>query len=123
MGKMSSYWRELRYICKGSADNGTRAALIAHSALFHLNNLAGRPRLTVPFSARIKISKDYQSKLLLRTFSGDLFVLFEVLEERVLLYSGSRSAPQRRGRDIGLWGEYRYHISLSSRSISLCADL
>ena len=80
MGKFSYYWQELRYICTNSADNRTRAALIAHTALFHLNNLAGRPRLTVPFSARIKISKDYELELLLRTFSGDLFVLFEVLE-------------------------------------------
>ena len=86
MGKMSYYWRELRYICTNGADNRTRAALVAHCALFHLNNLAGRPRLTVPFSARIKITKDYKLKLLLRTFTGDLFVLFEVLEEECYLF-------------------------------------
>ena len=81
MGKISSYWWELRYICKGSANNGTRAALIAHTALFHLNNLAGRPRLTVPFKCEESRFPKIMNSKTLRTFSGDLFVLFEVLED------------------------------------------
>jgi FkbM family methyltransferase len=79
--RVQAYYRELEYIIKSSGNLRTCGALIARCALFHLNNRFGRRRFSRPFRAIVKLGPRHQTELLLRTFNGDLFVLFEVLAE------------------------------------------
>jgi len=79
MSRIKLYCREILYVLENSVDIRTRAALIKNLLLFHLNNRFGHPRHTTPFRATINIGRHYKAELLLRAFTGDLFVFFEVM--------------------------------------------
>jgi FkbM family methyltransferase len=77
--RIRSYRREFMYVLKNSEDMRTRARLIKNLLLFHINNRFGLPRVTTPFHATVNICQHYKTELLLRAFTGDLFVFFEVM--------------------------------------------
>jgi FkbM family methyltransferase len=81
--KLSSYSRELLYVLRNSIDSDTRATLIKNTALFHLSNAAGkRPNRGSPVLIRLRLGANCQAEIAVRPFTGDLFVLFEVLMEQ-----------------------------------------
>jgi FkbM family methyltransferase len=83
MRRLLSYWQELLFIFANSADPSTCISLLSNSAKFHLANWLGQQKTSLPFNVRLKIAPHYISELSLRTFSGDLFVLFEVISGKV----------------------------------------
>jgi FkbM family methyltransferase len=81
--KLSSYSRELLYVLHNSIDSDTRVTLIKNIALFHLSNATGkRPNSGSPVLIKLRLGANYQAEIAVRPFTGDLFILFEVLMEQ-----------------------------------------
>jgi FkbM family methyltransferase len=78
-----SYSRELSFALRDSVDWQTRAVLLKNTVLFHVSNAFGRKiGGGLPFTVRLQFGIDHIGEILIRPFSGDLFVLYEVLLHR-----------------------------------------
>src|SRR5262249_9875570 len=78
--KFSTYPRELLFVLRNSVDWQTCLVLLKNTALFHVGNAFGRrSRSDLPFKARLHFGVGHSAEIEIRPFSGDLFVLYEVL--------------------------------------------
>jgi FkbM family methyltransferase len=77
--KLAAYWRELAFVMSESSTWSDRFVLVQHTIRFHLHNWLGRAAdNSNTFSVELRIG-GANTLLTLRPFSGDLFVLYEVL--------------------------------------------
>jgi FkbM family methyltransferase len=75
----STYFKEFRYVMAAPSNWRSRLSLLAATAAFHANNMAkGRPHLAQPIALDLKIGRSRRA-VSLRPFSGDIFILYEVL--------------------------------------------
>jgi FkbM family methyltransferase len=81
--KVKAYWREVRYVLRASVDVDTCIRLSWETARFHVANKYGSRGSATQFKVKVRLSRNYNAEIHLRTFSGDLFVLFEVLCDNV----------------------------------------
>jgi FkbM family methyltransferase len=82
--KLSSYSRELAFGFIASSTWMDEVVLLRHTARFHLQNwLGGAHDDCTTFTVKLKIGQENLTSLTLRPFSGDLFVLYEVLANNV----------------------------------------
>jgi FkbM family methyltransferase len=81
--KSWAYSREVTFVIRNSLDWRTRVILLKNLARFHASNMRGRRADgDPPFHAKLLLAPDSELDIVVRTFSGDLFVLFEVLMDR-----------------------------------------
>ena len=81
--RISSYAREVAFVLHNSCDWPTRFVFLKNIARFHASNIFGRPRdEELSFHIRLCLARDREVDIVVRTFSGDLFALFEVLMDR-----------------------------------------
>ena len=80
---LSSYSRELLFVICNSADWRTCVTLLKNIYSFHLGNALGRKLgADLPFTATPRFGASRNVGIKIRPFSGDLFVLYEVLLHR-----------------------------------------
>ena len=80
---LSSYSRELLFVVRNSADWRTCMTLLKNTMSFHLGNALGRTLGgDLPFTATLNFGDGRNIDISIRPFSGDLFVLYEVLLHR-----------------------------------------
>jgi FkbM family methyltransferase len=80
MDRIIAYWHEVAFGWKATRTWADQYALMHHTIRFHLRNRFGGAwdtRRTV--SINLWLDRDRPTKLTLRPFAGDLFVLYEVL--------------------------------------------
>jgi FkbM family methyltransferase len=95
LSKLAAYLRELAYIFSAGRDMQSRAILLWHTARFHATNAFKRPAAgEKPFKVNLAIGTGYNKTLLLRPFTGDLFVLYEVLLDRCYFVPRSLLPPK-----------------------------
>jgi FkbM family methyltransferase len=78
--KLSAYWRELAFGCRTTRGWADRYTLLRSTFQFHIRNALGMaldPHRTV--TVGLWIQRNSLTKLRVRPFAGDLFVLYEVL--------------------------------------------
>ena len=81
--KSWAYSREVTFVVRNSLDWRTRVILLKNLARFHASNMRGRRAGgDPPFRAKLLLAPNSELDIVVRTFSGDLFVLFEVLMDR-----------------------------------------
>jgi FkbM family methyltransferase len=77
--RLSTYGKELAFCFSATTDFRSCAALIAHTAHFHAMNAYSRSYTTgESFEINLKIGEGYNTSVSLRTFGGDIFILYEV---------------------------------------------
>ena len=93
---LSSYSRELLFVARYSADWRTYVALLKNTMSFHLGNALGR-RLgdDLPFTATLRLGAGRNTDISIRPFSGDIFVLYEVLLHRCYNLPDTLLPPER----------------------------
>lgn len=78
--KLSGYWQEAAFASRATRTWTDQYALLCHTARFHIRNLFGHVHANrSTFTIDLRIDRDRPATLTLRTFAGDLFVLYEVL--------------------------------------------
>ena len=107
--RISAYMGELAYCYVATNDVQSCTRLIWHTARFHIHNARGAPIADdSPFSVDLRIAEDFKTKLQLRPFAGDLFVLYEVLMRNAYHVPPSKLPPDEVktivdcGANIGL---------------------
>jgi FkbM family methyltransferase len=81
--RILSYLREIQFVFRSSKDWETRLNLLKNTALYHANNMAGGRMVGgSSLQAKLRLTNDFDVKIRLRPFAGDLFVLYEVLMDR-----------------------------------------
>jgi FkbM family methyltransferase len=108
-----AYSRELSFVLRKSADWPTRVVLLKNTILFHLRNALGRKsRCDLHFSARLRFGSSQAVEINMRRYSGDLFVLFEVLLHRCYYLPDTLLPPEEVrvildcGANIGITALY-----------------
>ena len=77
--KSWAYSREVTFVLRNSLDWRIRAVLLKNLARFHASNISGRIAADdLPFRARLLLVPKRELDVVVRTFSGDLFILLEV---------------------------------------------
>jgi FkbM family methyltransferase len=81
--KLARYSAELNFVLKNGLDWATRIRLTTSTARFHLSNaLKLEPQLEPAIQAKLRISENCNTEIVLRPLAGDLFILFEVLMDK-----------------------------------------
>jgi FkbM family methyltransferase len=78
--KLSAYWKEVAFGSRAARTWADQYSLLHHTVRFHFRNGFGRAsdnRST--FAIDLRIGRESATRLTLRPFAGDLFVLYEVL--------------------------------------------
>lgn len=79
-----SYYRELTFAWSATADIESFLRLATKTALFHARNaFKGGVSYDNAFTVRLKFDAHHEYSLTLRPFAGDLFVLYEILLNKV----------------------------------------
>jgi FkbM family methyltransferase len=92
--KLRSYLREAYFIISATGDLRSRAILLLHTFRFHLFNALKRAQdKDATFTINLAIDRGHVGPLILRTFAGDLFVLYEVLLDCCYFIPNSYLAP------------------------------
>ncbi len=74
------YLREVLFVLRNSLDWRACIVLLTNTVLFHVSNALSRPSSSKSsFSTRLRLGGSRTAEIVLRTFAGDIFVLFEVL--------------------------------------------
>ena len=91
-----TYPRELLFVLRNSVDWQTCAVLLKNTVLFHVSNAFGRRSGSdLPFTARLYFDICNSAEIVIRPFSGDLFVLYEVLLHRCYELPPTFLPPER----------------------------
>src|SRR4051812_45648320 len=91
--KVSYYTSEVLFVLRNGIDWRTRVKLLTNTALFHVSNrLSRRSGGESFFTARLRFG-DREAEIVIRRFSGDIFVLFEVLMQRCYYIPGDLLSP------------------------------
>jgi FkbM family methyltransferase len=95
--KVRSYLREIVFIVGRCTDWRSRISLFANTVLFHFGNWVKKTRRTedIIFSVNIRIGSDKSRCIELRRFSGDIFVLYEVLCDKCYFIPSSMLPPEQ----------------------------
>src|SRR5262249_8404122 len=94
--KFLTYPRELLFVLRNSVDWETCAVLLKNTALFHVGNaFGGSSGSDLPFTARLYFDIGNSVEIVIRPFSGDLFVLYEVLLHRCYELPATFLPPER----------------------------
>ena len=109
---LSSYSRELLFVICNSADWRTCVGLLKNTMSFHLGNALGQPLgADLPFTATLRFGGGRNVNIKIRPFSGDLFVLYEVLLHRCYYLPDALLPPDVRvildcGANVGITALY-----------------
>jgi FkbM family methyltransferase len=91
--RLSAYSREVAFGWKAASTSADQFALLYHTLRFHLHNWLGRAYDNrSAFTVELRIGDEKPASLVLRPFSGDLFVLYEVLASKAY-YIAPRLLP------------------------------
>jgi FkbM family methyltransferase len=83
MNRLLTYSREVVFIWRNCIGLRNRFLILKYLVLFHLSNMVPRLRYNAsPFHLKLLVAPSRRADIVIRPFSGDLFVLFEVMMER-----------------------------------------
>ena len=124
--KSWAYSREVKFVVRNSLDWRTRVLLLKNLARFHASNMKGRRADDdLPFRARLLLAPESELDIVVRPFSGDLFILLEVLMDRCYHIPDSVLPPERVrvvldcGANIGLTSLYFASVYPNARIFSV----
>jgi hypothetical protein len=96
MDKLATLWREVMFGWKAANSWADQYALLYHTARFHIHNWLNRSNDNrTSFTVDLRIDDSGAPiRLTLRPFSGDLFVLYEVLAAHAYRIGPKLLSPQ-----------------------------